>query len=59
MKGQRPAQAKNARGLSDTIIAKRYFDLQRLRDEVRKAEISCGVHALNFKKTTRSALRSN
>jgi hypothetical protein len=40
MKSQRPAQAKNARKPSDAVIARRYLDLQRLRDEVRKAEIS-------------------
>src|SRR5216684_2231480 len=57
MKGQRPAHAKNERKYSDAIIAKRYVDLQRLRDEVRRAEISRGVHALS--KTTRSAPRSN
>jgi hypothetical protein len=59
MKGQRPAQAKNARKLSDAIIAKRYLDLQKLRDEVRKAEINCRVHSLYSGKNTRSALRSN
>lgn len=40
MKSQRPAQANNARKLSDAVIAELYLDLQRLRDEVRKAEIS-------------------
>ena len=38
MKRQSPTQAKNAR--KDAILAKRYLELQRLRDEVRKAEIS-------------------
>ena len=38
MKGQRSIQARIARRLSDAIIARRYLDLQRLRDEVRKAE---------------------
>ncbi len=42
MKSQKPMQAKkNAQRLSDNIIAKRYLDLQRLRDEVRRAEINC------------------
>jgi hypothetical protein len=41
MKSQKPTQAKNARKLSDALIARRYLDLQRLRDEVRKAETSC------------------
>jgi hypothetical protein len=58
MKGQRPTQTKNARKLSGSIIAKRYFDLQRLRDEVRKIEMSRGVHAQFSKKTARSVLRS-
>jgi hypothetical protein len=40
MKSQRSAQAHNARKLSGDVIAKLYLDLQRLRDEVRKAEIS-------------------
>ena len=40
MKGQRPTQPKSAQKVSDAIIAKRYLELQRLRDEVRKAEIS-------------------
>jgi hypothetical protein len=38
MKGQRSTQARIARRLLDAIIARRYLDLQRLRDEVRKAE---------------------
>ena len=40
MKRQSPTQAKNTRMPSDAILAKRYLELQRLRDEVRKAEIS-------------------
>ena len=43
MKRQSPTQAKNAR--KDAILAKRYLELQRLRDEVRKAEISRAVDA--------------
>jgi len=38
VKSQRPTQAKNALELSRAIIARHYLDLQRLRDEVRKAE---------------------
>ena len=38
MKSQRSTQTRIARKLSDVIIARRYLDLQRLRDEVRKAE---------------------
>ena len=40
MKSERPTQSKNAPKLSG-IIAKRYLALQRLREEVRKAETSC------------------
>ena len=42
MKRQSPTQAKNAK---DAILAKRYLELQRLRDEVRKAEISGTIDA--------------
>jgi hypothetical protein len=45
MKRQSPTQAKNELKLSDAILAKRYLELQRLRDEVRKAEISRAVDA--------------
>jgi hypothetical protein len=43
MKSQRPTHVKNAQKLSDAIIAKRYLDLQRLREEVKKIEQSCGM----------------
>jgi hypothetical protein len=56
MKSQRPAQAKNARKLSEGIIAKRYLDLQRLRDEVRREELRRGMHVLNAKRTARPLL---
>jgi hypothetical protein len=46
MKTQKAAGAKNARKLSDAIIEKRYLDLQKLRDAVRKAEISCAPQTL-------------
>ena len=42
MKTRKPTQAKSARKPSDAIIAKRYLDLQKFREEVRKAESSCG-----------------
>jgi hypothetical protein len=41
VKIQRSTQPKCVRKFSDAIIAKRYLDLQRLRDEVRKAEMNC------------------
>jgi hypothetical protein len=61
MKRQSPTHAKNARKPSDAILAKRYLELQRLRDEVRKAEISgmidapysrgpSGPHSVEFEK---------
>jgi hypothetical protein len=43
LKTRKPTQAKSARKPSDALIAKRYLDLQKLRDEVRKAESSCGL----------------
>ena len=45
MKRQIPTQAKDAPKPSDAILAIRYLELQRLRDEVRKAEISRAVDA--------------
>jgi hypothetical protein len=46
MKRHSPTQAKNAPKPSDAILAKRYLELQRLRDEVRKAEISRAVDGM-------------
>jgi hypothetical protein len=46
MKTQKPTQAKNTRRVSEAIIAKRYLEVQELRDVVRKAEINCGVRIL-------------
>jgi hypothetical protein len=45
MKRQSPTQAIDAPKPSDAILAQRYLELQRLRDEVRKAEISRAVDA--------------
>ena len=59
MRSQRRKQAKNARKFSHAVIAKRYLDLQKLRDEVRKAETKRGMHILHFENTTRRALRSD
>jgi hypothetical protein len=52
MKTRKPTQANSARKISGAIITKRYLDLQKLRDEVRKAESSCGL-SLNVSRTTR------
>jgi hypothetical protein len=49
MKSQRPKQARTAGELLEAAIAIRYFNLQKLRDEVRKAEISCGLRAPSIK----------
>jgi hypothetical protein len=46
MKTQKPTQAKNTRRVSEAITAKRYLEVQELRDVVRKAEINCGVRIL-------------
>jgi hypothetical protein len=43
MKTRKSTQAKSARKISDAIIAKSYLELQKLRDEVRKAETSRGL----------------
>jgi hypothetical protein len=47
MKTQK-AFAMSARGLSDAVIQKRYLDLQKLRDAVTIAEMTCA--AQNMKK---------
>ena len=55
MKGQRSATA-NVRKLSYDMIAKRYLDLQKLRDEVRKAESSlCGIRRNEDPRMVRAA----
>ena len=36
-------KAQNVRKLSDAMIARSYLDLQRLRDQVRKAERHCAL----------------
>src|ERR1700693_232000 len=36
-------KAQNVRKLSDAMIARSYLDLQRLRDQVRKAERNCAL----------------
>ena len=46
MKGHRSAAARIARKLSCGVLASRYLDLQKLRDEVRKAETNCTPRTL-------------
>lgn len=55
MRSQQSTRAKNAQRLSDDVIAKRYLDLQRLRDEVREAEKNCA--SLGLKKPRGGATR--
>jgi hypothetical protein len=43
MKTEKAGEYKNARELSDALIERRYLNLQKLRDIVRKAEISCAL----------------
>jgi len=39
MKSKKPAQTDAVRDVSDAVLAKSFLDVQRLRDEVRKAEL--------------------
>jgi hypothetical protein len=54
VKLQNSIRTKTARILSDAIIAKRYLDLQQLREAVRIAEMSCAA-ALSKKPQHRKA----
>jgi len=54
MKNQRPAFANQTPKLSDAL-ADRYLDLQRLRDEVRKAEASCDPRRTKKASTSKAA----
>jgi hypothetical protein len=54
--GSRPA--KMARTLSDAILITRYLDLQRLRDEVRRAEARFAPATVKKASISRSASRS-
>jgi hypothetical protein len=52
-------KAQNARNLSDAVIARRYLDLQRLRDEVRKAERNCALKGPNLKGSNKAKNQLN
>jgi hypothetical protein len=52
-------QIKRVQGRSEAGIAKQYLDLQKLREEVRQAEISLGIRAHSPKGATRSGHSSN
>jgi hypothetical protein len=58
MKSPRPTQAKRSRKFSDAVIAKRYFDLQRLRDEVHKAETSALPCSMLNERSERHVMRT-
>ena len=45
MKNQVPTRAKKIWRLPDAVIARRYLDLQRLRDKVKKAEAGCALQS--------------
>ena len=43
MRSQRLTRLKGTDKLSDALIARRYLDLQKLREKVRNAEIEFGL----------------
>ena len=49
VKGRKLTPTKRALGRSEDGIAKQYFNLQKLREEVRQAEISLGIRMHNLK----------
>jgi hypothetical protein len=59
MKRQGSTPAKTAGKLSDAILATRYLDLQRLRDEVRKAEARSASASLQKVSISRLSSRSD
>ena len=52
-------QIKRAQGRSEAGIAKQYLELQKLREEVRQAEISFGIRTQSPKGATRSGHSSH
>jgi hypothetical protein len=55
---QKSTPTKSALTSSESGIAEQYLDLQRLREEVRRAEISFGIRMHSPKGGTRSKRRS-
>jgi hypothetical protein len=53
VKSPKLTRIKRALGRSEAGIAKQYLDLQKLREEVRQAEISFGVRMHGAKDATR------
>jgi hypothetical protein len=43
MKTRKPAQTNAVRDVSDAILAQHFLEVQRLRDEVRKAELDAAA----------------
>jgi hypothetical protein len=54
VKSPKLTRIKRALGRSEAGIAKQYLDLQKLREEVRQAEISFGIRMHSPKCATRS-----
>jgi hypothetical protein len=54
VKSPKLTQTKRALGRLDARIAKQYLDLQKLREEVRQAEISFGIRMHSPKGAMRS-----
>jgi hypothetical protein len=54
VKSPKLTPTKRVRGCSEAGIAKQYIDLQKLREEVRQAEISFGICIHSPKGATRS-----
>ena len=59
MKSLRPTSANQTRKPSDAALASRYLDLQRLRDEVRKAEARVARHEAQKGLGVGSSVQSN
>jgi hypothetical protein len=59
VKSQKLTRIKRALERSEAGIAKQYLDLQKLREEVRQAEISFGIRAHGSKGATRSGHSSH
>jgi len=59
VKSPKLTQIKRAQGRSEAGIAKQYLDLQKLREEVRQAEISFGIRTHSPMGATRSGHSSH
>ena len=43
MKSRKPSQTNAVRKISDAILAEHFLEVQKLRDEVRKAELDAAA----------------